>query len=83
LRIARDNAALQHRSFEITERLFRSGQTDELDLQQARTQYLGTLSTIPEFEGQILRTRNALAVLIGRPPGTLPNLPELAAHEGE
>ncbi|WP_454757974.1 efflux transporter outer membrane subunit [Cupriavidus campinensis] len=83
LRIARDNAALQHRSFEITEKLFRSGQTDELDLQQARTQYLGTLSTIPEFEGQILRTRNALAVLIGRPPGMLPNLPELAAHEGE
>ncbi|WP_454766792.1 efflux transporter outer membrane subunit [Cupriavidus campinensis] len=82
LRIARDNAALQQRSYEITERLFRSGQTDELDLQQARTQYLGTLSTIPEFEGQILRTRNALAVLIGRPPGALADLPELASHEG-
>jgi NodT family efflux transporter outer membrane factor (OMF) lipoprotein len=82
LRIAHDNARLQQRSYEITERLFRSGQTDELDLQQARTQYLGTLSTIPEFEGQILRTRNALAVLIGRPPGALPDLPELATQEG-
>lgn len=82
LRIAHENARLQQRSYRITERLFRGGETDELDLQQARTQYLGTLSTIPEFEGQILRTRNALAVLIGRPPGALPDLPAPAAQEG-
>ncbi|WP_018309288.1 efflux transporter outer membrane subunit [Cupriavidus sp. UYPR2.512] len=82
LRIARDNAALQRRSLEITERLFKSGETDELDLQQAKTQYLGTLSSIPEFESQIMRTRNALAVLMGRPPGPLPELPELAGKEG-
>ncbi|MBP0628295.1 TolC family protein [Cupriavidus sp. AcVe19-1a] len=82
LRIARDNARLQQRSYEITERLFRSGETDELDLQQAKTQYLGTLSSIPEFEGQILRTRNALAVLAGHPPGALPELPDLAEREG-
>lgn len=77
LRIARDNAAIQKRSYEITERLFKSGETDELDLQQARTQYLSTLGTIPEFESQIVRTRNALAVLTGRPPGPMPELPEL------
>lgn len=82
LRIARENASLQRRSFEITERLFRAGQTDELDLHQARTQYLGTLSTVPELEGQILRTRNALAVLIGRPPGALPDLPGLVTDAG-
>ncbi|KRA01972.1 MAG: efflux transporter outer membrane subunit [Achromobacter sp.] len=81
LRIARDNAAIQKRSYEITERLFNSGETDELDLQQARTQYLGTLSTIPEFESQIARTRNALAVLVGKPPGPMPELPNLAARE--
>nr|WP_313620186.1 efflux transporter outer membrane subunit [Achromobacter sp.] len=81
LRIARDNAVIQKRSYEITERLFNSGETDELDLQQARTQYLGTLSTIPEFESQIARTRNALAVLIGRPPGPLPELPDLNTKE--
>ncbi|MEA3131664.1 MAG: hypothetical protein QOF46_3459 [Paraburkholderia sp.] len=82
LRIARDNAALQKRSFEITTMLFKSGESDELDLQQAKTQYLGTLSTIPEFESQIMRARNAIAVLIGRPPGPLPELPELAEKEG-
>ncbi|WP_137886161.1 efflux transporter outer membrane subunit [Pseudomonas sp. 2FE] len=76
LRVARVNAEQQKRSYEITEKLFKSGQTAELDLQQAKTQYLGTLSSIPDFEDQVLRTRNALAVLIGRPPSPLPELAE-------
>ncbi|WP_177431440.1 efflux transporter outer membrane subunit, partial [Pseudomonas sp. MPR-ANC1] len=69
LRVARENAVQQKRNFEITEKLFNSGQTAELDLQQAKTQYLGTLSSLPAFEDQVLRTRNALAVLVGQPPG--------------
>ncbi|UVL01184.1 efflux transporter outer membrane subunit [Pseudomonas sp. B21-048] len=76
LRVARENAQQQKRNFEITEKLFNSGQSAELDLQQAKTQYLGTLSSIPDFEAQVLRTRNALAVLIGRPPSALPQLLE-------
>ncbi|ERI49941.1 RND transporter [Pseudomonas sp. EGD-AK9] len=79
LGIARDNARLQKRSLEITERLFNSGNSDELDLQQAKTQYLGTLSSVPELEAQAAQTRNALAVLIGQPPGSLP---ELSAQTG-
>jgi NodT family efflux transporter outer membrane factor (OMF) lipoprotein len=79
LRVAQANASQQKRNFEITEKLFKSGQNAELDLQQAKSQYLGTLSTIPGFEDQLARTRNALAVLIGRPPGALP---PLANHEG-
>lgn len=79
LRIARDNARLQKRSLDITERLFNSGNSDELDLQQAKTQYLGTLSTVPELETQVAQTRNALAVLIGQPPNSLP---ELSAETG-
>ncbi|MGL4317036.1 MAG: efflux transporter outer membrane subunit [Pseudomonas sp.] len=74
LGIARDNATLQKRSLDITERLFNSGNSDELDLQQAKTQYLATLSSIPELETQVAQTRNALAVLIGQPPGSLPEL---------
>ncbi|WP_460124977.1 efflux transporter outer membrane subunit [Pseudomonas sp. S2_C03] len=76
LRVAKANAKQQKRNFEITEKLFNSGQQAELDLQQARTQYLGTLSTIPSFEDQVLRLRNALAALIGQPPGALPQLLE-------
>jgi len=36
LQIAHGNAALQKRSFEITDRLFRSGNESELDVQQAK-----------------------------------------------
>jgi NodT family efflux transporter outer membrane factor (OMF) lipoprotein len=79
LNIARNNAKLQKRSLEITERLFNSGNSDELDLQQAKTQYLGTLSSVPELEAQVAQTRNTLAVLIGQPPGSLP---ELNAEKG-
>ncbi len=67
LRIAHENAALQKRSLEITERLFHSGNESELDLQQARTLYLSTLATIPELERSLLQTHNALAVLLARP----------------
>ena len=74
LRIAHENAQLQKRSYEITQKLFKSGETDELDLQQAKTQYLGTLSSIPVFESQIAVARHALSILLGRPPGPLPEL---------
>ncbi|RON57710.1 efflux transporter outer membrane subunit [Pseudomonas frederiksbergensis] len=74
LRVARDNTRQQKRSLEITRKLFNSGQTAELDLQQAKTQYLGTLASIPNLEDQLHRTRNALAVLTGQAPGELPQV---------
>lgn len=69
--IARENAAIQRRSYEITENIYRSGQQGELDLQQAKTQYLATLATIPELQMTLTQTRNALAAVLGRPPGEL------------
>ncbi len=74
LRIAHENAALQLRSLQITERLFKSGNESELDVQQARSQYLSTLATIPELEGSLRQAQNALNVLLARPPGPLPQL---------
>ena len=74
LRIAHENAALQKRSLEITERLFKSGNESELDVQQAKSLYLGTLATIPELEGSLRQTQNALSVLLARPPGPLPEM---------
>jgi NodT family efflux transporter outer membrane factor (OMF) lipoprotein len=74
LRIAHENAALQKRSLEITERLFKSGNESELDVQQARTQYLSTVASIPELEGSLRQVQNALNVLLARPPGPLPEL---------
>lgn len=74
LRITRENAALQKRSLEITEHLFQSGNESELDVQQARSLYLGTLATIPDLEGAQRQVENALSTLLGRPPGPLPQL---------
>ncbi len=74
IQIAQANANIQKRSFEITEHLFNSGQDSELDLQQAKTQYLSTLSSIPELEITAQQTLNALCLLLGRAPGDLPEL---------
>ena len=74
LRIAHENAALQQRSLEITERLFASGNESELDVQQAKSLYLGTIATIPELEGALRQAENALNVLLGRPPGPVPEM---------
>lgn len=58
LRIARENAQLQKRSYDIAQKLFKAGESDELDFQQAKTQYLGTLSSIPDLESQIVLARH-------------------------
>jgi len=78
--IAQQNAAIQKRSLEITEKLFKAGQESELDLQQAKTQYLATLATIPDLEATLVQLRNALAALLGRTPGAVP---ELASVKGD
>ena len=72
--IARENAVLQRRSLEIAERLFKGGNDSELDVQQARAQYLGTLATIPPLESALRQTQNALSTLLVRAPGPLPEM---------
>ena len=78
--LARKNASIQKRSLSITEKRFEHGQDSELDVQQAKTQYLATLSTIPSFEISLVELRNALTVLLGRPPGDLPELDGLVGQ---
>ncbi|WP_410499074.1 efflux transporter outer membrane subunit [Chitinibacter sp. S2-10] len=74
LKIVENNAKIQKRSLEITERLFKSGNESELDVQQARTQYLGTVSSIPPLQASLRQTQNALATLLARAPGALPEM---------
>lgn len=74
LHIAQENAALQKRSLQITERLFKSGNESELDMQQARSQYFSTLATIPDIQASIRQTQNALSILLARAPGPLPEM---------
>jgi NodT family efflux transporter outer membrane factor (OMF) lipoprotein len=74
--IARENATLQKRSLEIAERLFKGGDESELDVQQAKTQYLATLAAIPALEAGHRQAQNALGALLARPPGPLPEMAE-------
>ncbi|NNJ78360.1 MAG: efflux transporter outer membrane subunit [Xanthomonadales bacterium] len=71
LAIARQNVAIQQRSYDITEVLYRNGSDSELDMQQALTLLLSTQATIPALETTLVRARNALSVLLGEAPGRL------------
>lgn len=75
--ITKQNAAIQKRSFEITQLLYNEGQDSELDLQQSKTQYLSTLALIPNIEISLIQLRNALCALLGRAPGDLAELDQV------
>jgi len=74
LRLARESYAIQERSFEITEVLFRNGSSSELDALQAKTQLLGTAAVIPNLELTRQRLKNALAALLGHTPGDIDDI---------
>ena len=85
LRIAGENLALQQRSYDIVEVLYRNGQSNELDVQQAETLLLSTEATIPGFEITLRQAHHALSTLMGMPPadmsavigkGNIPVVPE-------
>ncbi len=69
LAVARQNVGLQKRSLEIAEVRFNAGAVTELDVTQARSLLRSTEATIPEYEANIRRAKNALATLLGKLPG--------------
>ena len=74
LRIARENLAIQQRSYDIVEVLYRFGENNELDVQQAQTLLLSTQATIPGLETGLRQAHHALSVLLGLPPTDLTNI---------
>jgi len=74
LRISRDNVVLQQRSYDIVEVMFRYGASNELDVQQAQAQLLGTKASIPGLEITLAQSQNALSTLLGMPPGNIDSL---------
>ena len=74
LRISQDNIELQKRSYDITEVLYRNGDSSELDVQQANTLLLSTQATVPSLEVQLIQARNALSTLLGQIPGSIETL---------
>ena len=74
LKIARENLVVQQESLRIARARFEGGATSERDVQQALTQLNGTEATIPFLEIGVLKTLNALSILLGMPPGQLHDL---------
>lgn len=89
LRLAEESAAIQQRSYDIVEVLYRNGQSSELDALQAETLLLSTEATIPSLKATSQQAKNALSVLLGRAPtdigdllsqeNMLPSLPDNVA----
>ena len=69
--IARDNVASQAETVQITEWRALAGLASELDVDQARTTLEQTRSTIPSLESARAEAEHHLAVLVGRPAGSL------------
>jgi NodT family efflux transporter outer membrane factor (OMF) lipoprotein len=69
LRISQENLELQRRSYDITDVLYRNGESNELDVQQALTLLLSTMATVPQIQVQERLAKNALSTLLGKPAG--------------
>jgi len=73
LRVANNNLQAQSETLEILLSRYQAGLTDELAVSQARYNLESTRSTIPLLKAGLESSLNALAVLLGRQPGTLHN----------
>ncbi len=71
LAIARRNLASQSETLQITEWRNQAGLASTTDVAQARTSQAQTRATIPDLEVSLAAAVNRLAVLLGRPPGSL------------
>ncbi len=69
--VARQNVAIQQRSFQIAADRFKHGAVTKLDVLQARALLRTTESSIPLLQTDIRQAKNALAVLLGKLPGEI------------
>ena len=80
---------LAQQSLELTQSQMRNGLAPSSDVESATAQLNALQAQLPQYQAQIAQAMNALAVLIGQPPGALdgelaiakplPRLPELVA----
>lgn len=71
IQVANDNVKIQQRTLEIADALFKGGLITELDYLQAKSLLNSTLATIPPLQAGVRQAKNALAVLLGQPPGRI------------
>ncbi len=72
LMVAQENCKVQSDTYTLLKSRYDEGVGDALAMYQAEYSMQSTRSTIPAIEHQIEAAQNALAVLIGATPGTLP-----------
>ncbi len=77
LMVAEDNLKLQQDNYDLQADRAAGGLTNELVKNQAEYDLRSTAATIPSLKAQIVAVENALAILCGTTPGTLP--PEIVA----
>jgi NodT family efflux transporter outer membrane factor (OMF) lipoprotein len=73
------NVILQEEGQRIASARFKYGATSELDVHQATTLLESTKATIPQLEISLAQAKNALATLLGQPPGTVDGMLTTAA----
>ena len=69
LDIARSTLTFQDDNLQLARWRNQAGLVSSLDVEQARTQRAQTAATIPLLESNLVATANAIATLIGEPPG--------------
>lgn len=74
LALLREQLRVSEQLLELTELRFGQGQGTAVDVLQQRQQVAGTRAEIPPAEARLAVAMNQLAVLLGKPPGTLGDL---------
>jgi multidrug efflux system outer membrane protein len=72
LAISRRTLGTYGESVRLYELQFKYGQTSQMTVSQAQSQYETAAAQIPVIESQIAQVENALSVLVGRNPGPIP-----------
>ncbi|OZI37061.1 RND transporter [Bordetella genomosp. 10] len=70
-RIARDEVRVSQDTLDLTRSRQQSGLASQTDVERADAQLGAIAAQLPQFEQQAAQALNALAVLLGQPPGTL------------
>jgi outer membrane protein TolC len=79
IQFAERNILIQEAIVDITQIQFNAGNVSELDMQQAMTQLYTTQSLLPALELSKIKSRNAIAILLG----TIPQEVEMLLHAND
>jgi len=70
--IANRTLAAYGESVRLYKLQFQYGQTSQMTVSQVQSQYETAAAQIPQIESQIAQTENAISILLGRNPGSIP-----------